>query len=36
VSVTWKRWVESWQREQAGAKYPARFLKGYTILGHRA
>jgi hypothetical protein len=31
VSVTWKRWVEAWQREQAGAKHPTRFLEGYTI-----
>ena len=35
VSVTWKRWVEAWQREQAGARHPSRFLKGYTILGDR-
>jgi hypothetical protein len=32
VSVTWKRWVETWQREQGGAKHQARFIKGYTIL----
>src|SRR5262249_32793175 len=28
VSVTWKRWVEAWQREQSGAKHPTRFLEG--------
>jgi hypothetical protein len=32
VLVTWRRWVEAWKREQAGAKHPARFLDGYTIL----
>jgi hypothetical protein len=32
VVVTWRRWVEAWKREQAGAKHPARFLDGYSIL----
>jgi hypothetical protein len=32
VVVTWRRWVEAWKRERAGAKHPARFVEGYTIL----
>jgi len=32
VLVTWRRWVEAWKREQAGARHPARFLDGYSIL----
>jgi hypothetical protein len=32
VVVTWRRWVEAWEREQAGARHPARFLEGYSVL----
>src|SRR5262249_21246161 len=32
VVVTWQRWVEAWKREASGAKHPARFIEGYTIL----
>jgi hypothetical protein len=32
VVVTWRRWVEAWEREHAGAKHTARFIEGYTLL----
>jgi hypothetical protein len=32
ILVTWRRWVEAWKREQEGARHPARFLEGYSIL----
>ena len=32
VAVAWKRWVEAWEREQAGVAHTARFLEGFTIL----
>ena len=35
VVVTWRRWVEAWKREQAGAKHLARFDGKADIVDRR-
>jgi hypothetical protein len=32
VDLTWRRWVEAWDREHAGARPASDFLEGYSIL----
>jgi hypothetical protein len=31
VVVTWRRWVDAWNREQSAARHLPRFLEGYSL-----
>jgi hypothetical protein len=32
IEVSWRRWVDAWQKDQAGARPPMRLVEGITLL----